>query len=160
MTMMTMRKIKNSSCIFGQQEREWLIEILDSYSETQEGNWLNSIPYETSVEYFWCDCMGAENGILGARPLFGNEIFLASNPGATSPEVIKHWIECIAPTAIHELRHLYQQKHYGKILWSILRLPEVIPFLYGKVFIERDAFAVQDEAEKFIGMLPSKTTRS
>ena len=30
----------------------------------------------------------------------------------------------------------------------------MIPFLYGKVFIEKDAFAVQEKAEKFIGMLP------
>lgn len=147
--MLTMRKIKNNSRIFSQQEKDWLIDLLDAYAKTPEGNWLNSISYET-VEYFWCDCMGAENGILGARPLFGNEIFLASNPGAPSAEVIKHWIGCIAPTAIHELRHLYQQKVYGKLLWSILRLPEVLPCFYGKLLIEKDALAIEEQADDVI----------
>lgn len=147
--MLTMQKIKNSSCVFGHQEKDWLIDLLDTYAETPEGNWLNSIPYET-VEYFWCDAMTTESGILGARPLFGNEIFLAPNPGATSPEVNKHWIECIAPTAIHELRHLYQQKIYGKLLWSILRLPEVLPCFYGKLLIEKDALAIEEQADDCI----------
>lgn len=148
--MMTMRKIKNNSRMFSQCEKDWLIDILDAYAKTPEGHWLNSVLYATSVEYFWCDCMEAGNGILCARPLFGNEIFLASNPGATYPEVIKHWIECIAPTAIHELRHLYQQKVYGKLLWAILRLPEVLPCFYGKLLIEKDALAIEEQADNVI----------
>ena len=149
--MLTMRKIKNSSRIFGDQEKEWLIDILDAYAETPVGNWLNSIPYSTGVEYYWCDAMTTESGILGARPLFGNDIYVASNPtGATHPEMVKHWIESIAPTAIHELRHLYQQKIYGKLLWSILRLPEILPCFYGKLLIEKDALAIEEQADDVI----------
>lgn len=148
--MLTMRKIKNSSYIFGTQEREWLIEILDAYAETPVGSWLNSIPYETSVEYFWCEAMNCDNGVLGARPLFGNEIYLSTNPGKKTPEIIRHWIECIAPTAIHELRHLYQQKVFGKLRWSIMRLPEILPCFYGKLLIEKDALKIEEEADNVI----------
>lgn len=154
--MLTTRKMKKSSRPLNADERQMLITILDSYAGTDEGRWLATIPY-TECEYFWCKAMNCDNGILGARPLYGKDIYLAPNPGATTPEVIKHWIECIAPTAIHELRHLYQQNVYGKILWSILRLPELLPCLYGKVLIEKDALKIEEQADDVILALKHST---
>lgn len=148
--MLTTRKMKKSSRPLNADERQMLITILDSYAGTDEGKWLATIPY-TECEYFWCGAMTTESGVLGARPLFGKDIYLAPSPtGSEHPAMIQHWIESIAPTAIHELRHLYQQKCYGKILWSILRLPELLPFLYGKVLIEKDALQIEEQADDVI----------
>ena len=158
--MFTIFTMKQNSRPFSDGEKARLFDLLDMYASTEFGEWMTELDYR-GCDYNWCDSMTMDNGILGARPLFGKDIYLAPEPsGNWSDIVVSTWIEGIAPVAIHELRHLWQQKKYGKVMWSMLRLPEVIPFLYGKVFIEKDAFAVQEKAEKFIGMLPSNATRS
>ena len=158
--MFTIFTMKQNSRPFSDGEKARLFDLLDMYASTEFGKWMTELDYR-GCDYNWCDSMTMDNGILGARPLFGKDIYLAPEPsGNWSDIVVSTWIEGIAPVAIHELRHLWQQKRYGKVMWSMLRLPEVIPFLYGKVFIEKDAFAVQEKAEKFIGMLPSKIMKS
>ena len=158
--MLTTFNMKKNSRPFSDGEKARLFDLLNMYATMEFGEWLLELDYR-ECDYRWCDLMTVDNGILGARPLFGKDIYLAPEPSGNGNEIaVSTWIEGIAPVAIHELRHLWQQKTYGKVMWSILRLPEVIPFLYGKVLIERAAFAVQEEAEKFIGMLPSKTMRS
>ena len=155
--MLTIWKIKKNSRPFSDQERKWLINVLKAYSMTSDGEWLDEVEYEIGCEYYWCDIMNLDNGVLGARPLFGSDIYLAppstSYVNANRPEVIKDWIENIASVAIHELRHMWQQDRYGLLLWSILRLPEVFPPLYGKIFIERDAFGIEERAEEVIEQL-------
>ena len=96
--------------------------------------------------------MNTDNGIMGARPLFGNDIYIMPvQNNASNINVTKDWIESIASVAIHELRHLWQQKKYGKLAWSVLVFPEkVIRPLYGELFIEGDAFDIEGEAEAII----------
>ncbi len=158
--MLTIFNMKKNSRPFSDGEKTRLFDLLNVYATMEFGEWLLELDYR-GCDYRWCDLMTVDNGILGARPLFGKDIYLAPEPSGNGNEIaVSTWIEGVAPVAIHELRHLWQQKTYGKVMWSILRLPEVIPFLYGRVLIERDAFAIQEEAERFIGMLPSKTMRS
>ena len=158
--MLTTFNMKKNSRPFSDGEKARLFDLLNMYATMEFGEWLLELDYR-GCDYRWCDLMTVDNGILGARPLFGKDIYLAPEPSGNGNGIaVITWIEGIAPVAIHELRHLWQQKTYGKVMWSILRLPEVIPFLYGRVLIERDAFAIQEEAERFIGMLPSKTMRS
>lgn len=150
-SMLTTRKMKKTSRLLTDFEKEMLVNILRSYSNTEEGNWLSWMPFASGCTYYWCDAMTTDSGILGARPLFGNDIYLAPEPsGSNNLEIVKSWLELIAPTAIHELRHMYQQKVYGKLLWSILRLPEVLPPLYGKCLIEKDALTIEERADDII----------
>lgn len=121
-----------------------LFELLDAYAQTEDGDWLNSVEYR-AVDYYWSPAMTLDSGIMGAKPLLKNSIYLM--PSNTADTVF--WIELIASTVVHELRHVYQQNRLGKVLWSILKLPEYIPGLYGKVYIEKDAFAAGDKADLF-----------
>ena len=57
---------------------------------------------------------------------------------------------------VHELRHVWQKKHYGPFLYYLCYWPEYIPGLYGKVWFEKDAFAVQDLARKFFDQIIDK----
>lgn len=148
--MLTFVKIAKESTEMRNSEKGYLISILKRYSTTSDGKWINDVDYE-NCQYYWCNAMNTDNGVLGARPLFGKSIYLAAMPNSSCiPAIVNSWIESLAPTAIHELRHLWQQQVYGKLLWSIIRLPEVMPALYGKVLIERDALKTQDLAEKWI----------
>ena len=149
--MLTIFKIKKHCRPFSTIERDWLLTILKAYAGTAEGEWLNEIDF-AECEYNWCDAMNTDNGVIGARPLFGKDIYLMPvQNGSDKAEVVGDWIESIASVAIHELRHLWQQKHCGKIIWSILVFPEkVIPMLYGELFIEGDAFNIERNAEGII----------
>jgi len=146
--------MKRNSRPFSTIEREWLTSILRKYASSEQGGWLTTVPFDTECKYNWCDAMDLDNGVLGARPLYGSDIYLAPPPNGRDKEtVVRDWIVSLASIAIHELRHMWQQNQFGLVAWSILRLPEVFPLLYGKVVVERDAFAIENEAEKFIASL-------
>lgn len=149
--MLTIFKIKKHSRPFSVIEKDWLLTILKAYAGTAEGEWMNDIDF-ADCEYNWCDAMDTDNGVLGARPLFGKDIYLMPvQNGANNEKAIGDWIESLASVAIHELRHLWQQKQYGKFVWSVLVFPEkIFPPLYGELFIEGDAFDIEAEAEAVI----------
>lgn len=149
--MLTIFKIKKNSRPLTVIEKEWLLTILKAYANTKEGAWLKEVDY-ANCKYHWCDSMNTDNGVMGARPLFGNDIYIMPvQNNASNVNVTKDWIESIASVAIHELRHLWQQKKYGKLAWSVLVFPEkVIRPLYGELFIEGDAFDIEGEAEAII----------
>lgn len=141
---------KKSRIPFSNNELNYLFEILEIYAKSKNGSWMNEISYK-DASYYWSSSLNPDNGIMGVRPVFKNEIYLMANPNNTSNEMlIKNWIKLIAPTAVHELFHMYQQQKYGKLLWMIMKIPEVIPCLYGKVFIEKEAIKIENEFEKFM----------
>ena len=141
---------KKSRIPLSNNELNYLFEILETYAKSKNGSWMNEISYK-DVSYYWSSSLNLDNGILGIRPVFKNEIYLMTNLNNTSNEMlIKSWIKLIAATTIHELFHMYQQQKYGKLLWMIMKIPEVIPCLYGKVFIEKEAIKIENEATEFI----------
>ncbi len=151
---LTTSRMKKNSRRLSTIEREWLVSILRRYACTEQGEWLRNVSFDVQCQYYWCDAMNMENCILGARPLIGKDIYLAPPPNGSSNEVVvRDWIMSLASVAIHELRHRWQQQEFGLVVWSVLRLPEVLPPLYGKVLIERDAFAIENEAEEYIASL-------
>lgn len=154
--MLTIFTIKKHGRPFSVLEKDWLLTILKAYAGTADGEWLNEIDF-ADCEYNWCDAMNTDNGVLGARPLFGKDIYLMPpQNGSNRPEVVGDWIVSIASVAIHELRHLWQQKQYGKLAWSVFVFPEkIFPPLYGKLCIEGDAFYIENQAEFIIQELKS-----
>lgn len=154
--MLTIFTIKKHGRPFGVLEKDWLLKILKAYAGTADGEWLNEIDF-ANCGYNWCDAMNTDNGVLGARPLFGKDIYLMPpQNGSDRQEVVGDWIVSVASVAIHELRHLWQQKKYGKFAWSVLVFPEkILPPLYGELFIEGDAFNIENQAEFIIQELKS-----
>lgn len=51
----------------------------------------------------------------------------------------------IAPSAVHELRHLYQRRKLGLLIYAVLALP-----VLRNLTLEKDASAVAEKAEKII----------
>lgn len=148
--MLTIIGIVRKSRQMEQWEKDWLLHVIVEYAKSGNGSWLDEIPFE-DCEYMWCDAMTCDNGVRGARPMFGKKIYLASCPnGEEHQPVIRNWLETIAPVAIHELRHMWQQKKFGIPLWTLLRIPELFPPLYGKLIVERDAIAIEGEADEFL----------
>jgi hypothetical protein len=139
---------KKSRKPFSENELSWLYEILEKYSNSEIGSWLYEISYK-EISYYWTTALNIENGVIGLKPVFGNEIYMMASD-SNHEKIKKSWIQSITSTIIHELYHIYQQHKYGKLLWIILRIPELMPNLYGKIFIEKDAFKIENEATEFI----------
>jgi hypothetical protein len=83
---------------------------------------------------------------MAVRPLFGSKIIL--QPKGSNPAF---WVQLIAPAAIHELRHIYQRKRLGLLLYCLLApigrlLPESAP-------LEKDAFTQQDKAGEYLNKI-------
>ena len=147
--MPTIFEIKKTRNKFTENEKNELFRLLEYYASRKEGEWLNSMDWKNEFEYYWC---GAFRGgdILGAKPLIGNAIYIQERlqPPIEGAELF--WVQLMSSTVVHELRHAWQQKRYGKILWCLLYFPEHLPFLYGKGLIEGDAFKISDEAQALI----------
>ena len=126
-------------------ERKELFKYIDAYKDTQEGEWLKQVTYR-SVTYKWGkDLIGTD--VMGIRPITLCDDVIVLQPSANPNDF---WVQLMASTAIHELRHIYQQMKYGLLVYSIMSIPSKIPFLYHVSPLERDAFTEQDKAHKLI----------
>lgn len=126
--------------------RDRLLGWLDFYASTPEGKWLQSIDYRHDVTFYWCDAM-RDSDVMGAKGLIGNAIYLQNESADIMND--KHWdpatwTALIAPTAIHELRHLWQRRK-----WGVLYIPLAFPLLR-EITIERDAKLITRAAESII----------
>ena len=147
--MTTIFKIKKSKNNLSESEKTELFRLLDYYASRKEGNWLNSIDWKNAFKYYWCRAFCGSD-ILGAKPLMENAIYIQERTQPPIDGADLFWIQLMTSTVIHELRHAWQQQKYGKLLWSLLYLPEFLPFLYGKGVIEGDAFNISNEAQILI----------
>lgn len=128
-------------------EMTQVVEIyIDKYMQLPEGAWLREIWDKNKYTFKWFD-LDIDDGLLGAAYATKNDIYIAKK--ANTDELL--WLGTIFSVIIHELRHKYQIHKYGVILWSLLRLPELIPGLYGKGLIEKDAVEKELEAERLLG---------
>lgn len=147
--MPTIFEIKKTRSNLTENEKNELFRLLEYYSSRKEGEWLKSINWKEDYEYYWCSAFRGGD-ILGAKPLIGNAIYIQDRLQPPIKNAELFWIQIMTSTVVHELRHAWQQSRYGKILWSLLYLPEHLPFLYGKGLIEGDAFKISDEAQILI----------
>jgi len=127
--------------------RERLLDWLDFYAATTDGVWLKSIDYRHDVTFYWCDAM-RDSDVMGAKDLLGNTIYLQNE----SPDAMSNphwdpanWAMLIAPTAIHELRHLWQRRKLGIALYIVLAFPWL-----REVTIEKDAWRITKAADSII----------
>ena len=89
--------------------------------------------------YVWkTDWKGGD--VQAGRPLFGKQIVLQPYG----------FVELSAAPAIHELRHVWQRKKYGILVYSLLSLISKIPGLYESAPLEKDAFEQQSKADAYI----------
>jgi len=119
-----------------EDQKKQFHELLETYSRSQQGQWLSEIPYH-QFEIRWCDAMTIDSGIMGAYvPWFGRKVFLMPS----EPPLIKNmpdpWPELIAPTLVHELRHAWQFQKY-KLLYIICCLPGL-----RQITLEKDAWKI------------------
>lgn len=128
-------------------EEDYLKKMLAAYSVTQNGLWLQLLPW-TRFKFKWCHAMTAENGVIGCfSPLHPDTIFL--QPFENADIAIKDpsgrviWIEEIFPTIIHELCHAKQWK-LSKIAYIICALPGLRTFT-----LERGANLEGEDARVF-----------
>lgn len=122
-------------------ERARILRYVDKFAMTDCGSWLNSLNYR-GITLKWCCGMTQENGVMGCFSIATGTVYLQpenvydSAPGSC-------WVELMAPTLIHELRHVYQwrKNRIGYILCSLPLLREIT--------LERDAWNVADYAQHF-----------
>ena len=78
------------------------------------------------ISFYWCKDMNTQNGILGAfSPWRPNKIFLMD---MSSVRIL------LFPTVVHELRHMWQRKKYGWLLYMFLSF-----YLWRNYTLERSA---------------------
>lgn len=126
-----------------------LFKHLDAYSKTPDGAWLKEVDYHY-LDYVWGPNL-ENTDVQAGRPLFGDSI--VAQPNRDNPD---YWVSLIAPAICHELRHVWQRKKYGVIVYSVLITLGNLVYainkdLYQKIALEADAFAQQDKIQKFIG---------
>ena len=127
-------------------QRKVLFQWIGFY-ENHGGEWLKDFPWR-ECSFHWSGAM-TDSDVLGAASSVFHDVYLQNEAtelwagsGTWTPEI---WGALIAPTAIHELRHLYQRKKMGLLIYAMLALPVI-----RCVTLEKDAAAVAEQAEKII----------
>ena len=137
--MFTLLSCKNSTK-FTQLQRNRLIHLIELFEATPEGSWLKDFDWR-SFQFYWCPAMTVDNGIMGCyTPLFGDKVFLMQNELQASDNKARvqssdtYWVDLLFSTTVHELRHAWQRRHFGPVLYMVLAIP-----LIRELTIEPDA---------------------
>lgn len=144
--MVTIFNCKDNTEQLTKGQYDTLITYIEAYKESEDGKWLNQVPYK-SVTYLWGNNLVGSD-IQAIRPMSFSEDIIILQPSASGNT--DFWVQLMAAPAIHELRHIYQQMKYGIILYSISSALSKIPFMYSIAPTEVDAFREQDKALELI----------
>ena len=142
-----------------QVDRNAMLWYLRRYADTAAGMWLKTIHY-SAMEYKYC--WGMRGGIMGAwLSLLKNRVYLMpeyadadpmeffANPigrtDNTHPAALSNWAALIVSTAVHELRHKYQRRRLGVVLYTLCTLPGL-----RAITLERDAHRIWKHCEPFM----------
>ena len=137
-TIFSLRKSREISY----RQRIMLHELISAYADTAAGSWLNSY-FWRGYKIKWCPAMNCSGGDMGAfLPWIGKKVYLM--PDAANSDT---WMIGIAPTLVHELRHVWQY-HRHPVLYVLCCLPGL-----RQITLERDAWAATKPAEDFFSRL-------
>lgn len=145
--MFSIFKLKDSTPL-NDRESVYLMKMLQRYSVTRQGLWLQELDYR-KFQFLWCPGMLDSGGVMGCfSPLFQSCVFLLPYGEA---EVISqkddvgrcYWLEQLFPTIIHELRHAYQWRQC-KLGYILCALPVLREFT-----LEKGANEAQRQSESF-----------
>ena len=137
---------------FSEDEEAYLHLMLQRYSVTRQGLWLQELDYRR-FHFRWCPAMRDSGGVMGCfSPLFPQKIFLLPQENVIEDRKGKkdrkdirraYWIEQLFPVIIHELRHAYQWRKckLGYILCALPVLREIT--------LEKGANEAQQQSESF-----------
>ena len=123
------------------EQRERLMHYVTRYAKTRNGLWLNDFEFR-AIALEWCYAMKPADGILGAFSFLTGKVYL-------QPEEIDKiarasaWVELLAPTLIHELRHVWQYKR-NKVKYVLCCIPGL-----RQITLERDAWRETEPAQDF-----------
>ena len=128
-----------------ENERSRIFRYVDRYAETMEGAWLHALNYR-AIKLKWCCGMTQENGIMGCFAAMTDTIYLQPEdvykavPGSA-------WVELMAPTLIHELRHVWQWRS-NPLKYLFCAIP-----VLREITLERDAWEIEEHAQKICDKL-------
>lgn len=122
-------------------QRDRLMHYVSRYAKTRNGLWLNDFEFR-AIKLEWCYSMEPADGVLGAFSFLTGKVYL-------QPEEIDKiargsaWVELLAPTLIHELRHVWQYKR-NPLKYILCCIPGL-----RQITLERDAWRETDPAQDF-----------
>lgn len=122
-------------------QRDRLMHYVSRYAKTRNGLWLNDFEFR-AIALEWCYVMKPADGILGAFSFLTGKVYL-------QPEEIDKiargsaWVELLAPTLIHELRHVWQYKR-NPLKYILCSIPGL-----RQITLERDAWRETEPAQDF-----------
>lgn len=144
--MITALNIGKGAKTFTNEQHTELVRCIYIYQESPDGSWLKDVPYNIYT-YKWQPSFEGTDVMAGV-PLLGDSIYV--QPNGSNPT---YWIQLIAPAIIHELRHKWQKKKYGTLVYSLLSVISKIPCLYEVAPLEKDAFDQQDKSSAYISTI-------
>jgi hypothetical protein len=134
-------------------EAQELYNLMDIYSKTETGRYLNYINFR-AIQFYWCDNMAPANGIMGAWLCWlGKRVYLMPGPETYMYMAKNPWLLGVAPTLAHELVHCWQYKR-SWLLYILACLPVV-----REITIEKEANVVWRDATKFFENLSNLRTQ-
>ena len=146
--MFSIFKLKES-VRFSEDEEAYLRRMLQRYSVTRQGLWLQELDYR-KFHFCWCPAMRDSGGVKGCfSPIFPQKVFLLPQENEVKDrrdrEDIRrvYWLEQLFPTIIHELRHAYQWRQC-KLGYILCALPVLREFT-----LEKGANEAQRQSESF-----------